>query len=148
MRRTLLLLLAAMMALLSLAGNASAGADALSGVTVEAPVQHDVSIQALTCNSGDVCVWPVTDGSRNRCSWTNRDNDWQVAPVTCSWSSGSAVMSTYNRGTSTSYYGVCLYPGANYTGNVGYLVRQGQQAPGFPGVKIRSHKWVTGSSCW
>jgi len=149
MKRTLSVLFIAVVALLSLLGTASAapgGSSALtnSPVTVHVPTLHDVSPQALSCPSGDLCVWPVSDGSSSRCSWSNADSDWQSGSVTCSWSSSRPVMVVYNHGISSSFDRVCLYTGANYTGSA-YYIRQGvQSGPGFPGVKIRSHRWVSG----
>jgi hypothetical protein len=153
MKRTLSVLFVAAVALLSLLGTATAEPGASAGpaapvnpvVATPVPVRHDVSPLALSCPSGDLCVWPVSDGSRNRCAWTNADNDWQASPVTCSWSSSSAVWAVYNHGTSSSYIGVCLYTGANYTGHA-YFATQGQQVPGFPGARLRSHKWITGAT--
>jgi hypothetical protein len=156
MKRTLSVLVVAVVALLSLLGTAtaepsgSAGPDVVtnSPVTVHAPVQDGVSPLALSCPSGDLCVWPVSDGSSSRCSWLNADPDWQGGSVTCSWSSSRAVNASYNHGTSSSYAGVCMYPAANYGGNIAYFLYQGQSAPGFPGVRIRSHKWVTTDICF
>ena len=149
MKRTLSVLFAAMVALLSLVGTATAGpaAPAKSPVTIHMPVRHDLAPLALSCPSGDLCVWPVSDGSSSRCSWVNRDNDWWNAPTVCSWSSSRTVQAVYNHGTSSSY-GVCLYPGANYTGNYAYIFPQGQQVQSWPQDTIRSHKWVTGTSCF
>lgn len=153
MKRTLFALFVAVVALFSLLGTANAepGAavepDALANpaVTAHAPAQHDLSPLALSCPSGDLCVWPVSDGSSSRCTWSNADPDWQSGSVSCSWSSSRPVMVAYNHGTSTSYDRVCLYTGANYTGSA-YYIRQGvQTGPAFPGVKIRSHRWVTGA---
>ena len=147
--KKLSVLLAAMVALLSLTGIAAAEtASATTPVTIHAPARHAASPLALSCPSGDLCVWPVPDGSSSRCSWTNSDPDWQGGSVTCSWSSSRTVRAVYNHGTSSSYYGVCLYPAANYGGNVGYLFTQGEQEQDWPNVKIRSHKWVTGASCF
>ncbi|MEU5261645.1 peptidase inhibitor family I36 protein [Amycolatopsis sp. NPDC021455] len=135
MKRTLSVLFIVAAALMSLLGTASAAP------AVPAPA----SALALSCPSGDLCVWPVSDGSSSRCSWSNADNDWQAGSVRCSWSSSRAVMVAYNHGTSSSYDRVCLYTGANYTGSA-YYIRQGvQTGPAFPGVKIRSHKWVAGA---
>lgn len=151
MKRTLSVLFVAAAALLSLLGTASAQPGA-PGVLVNpalaarAAVHTDVSVQALSCPGSNMCAWPVSDGSRNRCSWTNADVDWQSAPVTCSWSSSSPVWAVYNNGTSQSYAGVCLYAGANYA-NWQIWVARGVSVSGLPGVKIRSHKWVTGTSC-
>jgi hypothetical protein len=149
-KRTLSVLFAAMVALLSLVGTATAGpaTPAKPPVTIPVPAQHDVSPLALSCSSGNLCVWPVSDGSRNRCSWSNADNDWWNSPVVCSWSSSSAVQAVYNHGASTSYTGVCLYPAANYGGDTAYYVTRGQQVQGWPGVIIRSHKWVTNGWCF
>lgn len=156
MKRALSVLFIAVMALFSLLGTAtaepgaSAGPDALtsSPVTIQAPVRHDLSPLALSCPSGNLCVWPVSDGSSSRCSWLNADNDWQSSPVTCSWSSSRAVNAVYNHGTSTSYAGVCLYPAVNYGGSVAYFIAQGQSASGWPGVKIRSHRWDADGWCF
>jgi hypothetical protein len=152
MKRTLSVLFFAAVALLSLLGNASAEPGTSAGpatpanaaATVHAPVRHDVSSLALSCPSGNMCAWPVSDGSSSRCAWTNADPDWQSGSTTCSWSSSRAVMAVYNHGTSTSYDRVCLYTGANYTGNAWYIRRGVASGPAFPGVKIRSHRWVTG----
>ncbi|WP_367139133.1 peptidase inhibitor family I36 protein [Saccharothrix sp. HUAS TT1] len=95
----------------------------------------------MSCTSGNVCVWPVTDGSSSRCSWSNADNDWRSTPVTCSWSSSRPVKAIYNRGTSTAYDGVCLYRGANYT-SPEIWVPQGASAINSTGVILRSHRWV------
>jgi hypothetical protein len=135
MKRTLSVLFVAVVALLSLQGTATAAPSALTG---------PVSPLALSCPSGDLCVWPVSDGSSSRCTWSNADPDWQGGSVVCSWSASRPVMVAYNHGTSTSFDRVCLYTGANYTGDA-YYIRQGvQTGPAFPGVKIRSHRWVTG----
>lgn len=153
MRKTMYVLFAAVLALMSLVGTASATGGkaeielAAPGVEVGAPAQ-DVSALALSCDSGDLCVWPVSDGSNSRCSWGGADSDWQGGSVRCSWSGSRAVQAAYNNGQNTSYTRVCLYPGANYTGGVAYYVYRGQQISSWPGVKIRSHKWVTGNSCW
>jgi hypothetical protein len=149
MKRTLSILFVVLVGLLSSVGVASAAPAHPVTITftgVAAP-SGDTAL-ALSCSSGNLCVWPVSDGSSSRCSWSNADNDWQSGSVSCSWSSSRPVMAAYNHGASTSYVGVCLYPEANYGGNVGYLVYRGQQTPGFPGVKIRSHKWVTTDSCF
>lgn len=156
MKRTLSVLFVAIVALLSLLGtataepSASAGPDVLinAPVTIHAPVQHDVSPLALSCPSGSMCAWPVSDGSSSRCTWSTADPDWQGGSVTCSWSSSRAVWAVYNHGASTSFSGVCLYPAANYGGNIAYYTPRGQQDQGFPGVKIRSHKWVTSDTCF
>lgn len=149
------MLLIAVAALLSLVGSAtaepgaSAGPDvpATSPVTISAPVRHGPSPLALSCPSGYLCAWPVSDGSSGRCSWFNADNDWWSSPVVCSWSSSRAVNAVYNNGTSANA-GVCLYPAANYGGDVAYFVAKGQQAPGFPGVRIRSHRWDADGWCF
>jgi Peptidase inhibitor family I36 len=154
MRRTLFVLFVAVAAMLSLVGAASAapstspGPDVLINSTVAAPglVTRDVSAQALSCGSSNMCAWPVSDGSSSRCSWSNADPDWQSGSVTCSWSSSRAVWAVYNHGASTSYAGVCLYSSANYV-NWEIWVARGVQVEGLPGVKIRSHKWVTGTTC-
>jgi hypothetical protein len=152
MRRTLSVLFVAAVALLSLLGTASAEPGASAGpkvqITAPATAQHDVSPLALSCTSGNMCAWPVSDGSSSRCSWSNADPDWQSGSVTCSWSSSREVRAVYNHGASTSYTGVCLYPAANYGGNVAYYTPRGQQDEGFPNVKIRSHKWVTNGWCF
>jgi hypothetical protein len=112
------------------------------------PAQHDVSPLALSCSSGDLCVWRTSDGSSGRCTWSNADNDWWNSPVVCSWSSSNPVRAVYNHGASTAYTGVCLYPAANQGGDTAYYVPRGQQVQGWPNVIIRSHKWVTNGWCF
>lgn len=154
MRKALCVLFATVMAMLTLLGSASA-ADAKpteinlgSPVEVGASAQHDASALALSCGSGNLCVWPVADGSSSRCSWGSADPDWWGGSVRCSWSNSRAVRAAFNNGQNTSYTRVCLYPGANYTGSVAYYVYRGQQLTNWPNVIIRSHKWVTGTTCW
>ncbi|MGW4208790.1 peptidase inhibitor family I36 protein [Lentzea sp. NPDC004789] len=151
MRKALCVLFAAALALVSLLGTASAapGTQTKSGVTITAPATNDVSAQALSCPSGDFCAWPVSDGSSSRCAWAVADPDWQAGSIRCSWSSSRAVQAVFDNGNSSTYAGVCMYPAANYGGDIAYYVDRGQRAPGFPGVKIRSHKWVrTVAGCW
>ncbi|WP_330273140.1 peptidase inhibitor family I36 protein [Lentzea sp. NBC_00516] len=151
MRKALCVLFAAALALMSLLGTAAAATPAeinLSGpAEVGAPVS-DVSAQALSCGSGNMCAWPVGDGSSSRCSWGTADPDWRGGDVRCSWSGSRQVRAVENAGASTAYARVCLYPGANYTGSVAYYVVRGAEAPNFPNALIRSHKWVTGNTCW
>jgi Peptidase inhibitor family I36 len=104
--------------------------------------------KALDCPSSNLCVWPVTDGSRNRCTWLNSDNDWWNTPVVCSWSSSQTVKAIYNRGTSSSFSGVCLYANANYSHWL-YYVPQGQSYVPGPQYIVRSHRWVSsGNACF
>lgn len=110
-------------------------------------MQHDVSAQAWECDSGELCVWPVREANSSRCHWSGADPDWQGGSIRCSWSASRAVQAIYNNGANQSYTRVCLYPGANYSGSVAYWVARGNKATG-PGVTIRSHKWVTGNTCW
>jgi len=149
------MLFIAVVALLSSQGVATAEpvapagreASTTSPVTIPAPVRHDLSPLALSCPLGNLCAWPVSDGSSNRCSWFNADNDWWTSPTVCSWASSRTVNAVYSNGTSANA-GVCLYPAANYGGNTAYFVAQGQQAPGFPGVRIRSHRWDADGWCF
>jgi Peptidase inhibitor family I36 len=146
MRKTLCVLLAAAFALLTLLSTASAAPS--TDKTVVVPQQREISAQALSCTPGDMCAWPVANGSERRCSWTNRDNNWQAAPVTCSWSGDNPVRAVFNNGRSSNA-GVCLYTQPNYGGNIAYFVRQREEAPNFPNVIIRSHKWVPRAlGCW
>jgi hypothetical protein len=103
----------------------------LAGVASAKPAQ------ALSCVAGNLCVWPVTDGSRNRCSFAGDNPDWR-----CSWASTSPVRAAYNNKTSPNYAGVCLYPRPFYQGTTAYFLPRGGQAEGWPGVIIRSHRWV------
>ncbi|MCX2954185.1 peptidase inhibitor family I36 protein [Lentzea sp. NEAU-D7] len=150
MRKALCVLFATVLALMSLLGTASAAPTEidLSGPAEVGAPAADVSAQALSCGSGNMCAWPVADGSSSRCSWGSADPDWQGGDVRCSWSGSRAVRAVENAGVSTSYTRVCLYPGANYSGSVAYYVLRGAEAPNFPNVLIRSHKWVTGNTCW
>jgi hypothetical protein len=145
MRNPLTMLFIVAAALMSLLGTATADTAAVPrpaaapGWTLTPA--SDISIQALSCPSGNMCVWPVIDGSRNRCSWSNADNDWRTAPVTCSWSRDQPVKAIYNHGTSTIYDGVCLYRGANYT-SFEVFVPQGSTATNSTGAILQSHRWV------
>ncbi|MFI6096572.1 hypothetical protein ACIA8G_13510 [Lentzea sp. NPDC051213] len=154
--RKLSVLVVAVMALLSLVvGTASASSDLSSGpnvlinpaIAAEGAVKtYAISPQALSCGAGNMCAWPVSDGSSSRCSWGSADPDWQLGSIRCSWSSSRAVWAVANNGQSTAYAGVCLYAGANY-GNWQIWVRRGFGVEGAPGVRIRSHRWVSGTTC-
>ena len=148
MRKTMAVVFVALMGMCAFLGTASAAPATQDKVTITAPATNDVSAQALSCGSGNMCAWPVGDGSSSRCSWGVADPDWQGGDIRCSWSGSRAVRAVENAGASTAYARVCLYPGANYTGSVAYYVVRGAEAPNFPNVLIRSHKWVTGNTCW
>ena len=61
MRRTFAVLVMLLAALTTVVSTATADGGA------SAPHKGS-SAQILTCNAGDLCVWPATDGSSNRCS--------------------------------------------------------------------------------
>jgi hypothetical protein len=138
MRRTLAVLFMLVATLITVVDTAAADSSRTS-----APDRGSVA-QILTCSAGNLCAWPVTDGSSNRCSWSNADNDWWNAPVTCSWSSGRPVKAIYNNGQSTSFTGVILYHGANYTDPAVCVPRGWAMTdPDGWGI-IRSHRWTSG----
>jgi len=96
------------------------------------------------CSTGNLCVYNGADGTGSRCSWSNADNDWLSAPVTCSWAR-RATYSINNQGTSSSYTGVMLYLSPNYENP--YICMPQRQSIELPiGVIFRSHRWVT-TSC-
>jgi hypothetical protein len=142
--RPLTLLFVVAAALMSLLGTATADTAAAPRPAASAP---DVSPQALSCPGGSFCAWPFIDGGSSRCSWSNADNDWWNAPVTCSWASSRTVKAVYNNGTSTIYAGVCLYRGANHTAFETFVPRAGTKTFAISPL-LRSHKWVRSSeSC-
>lgn len=154
MRKALCVLFATVMAMLTLLGSASASSSSAEpnvlinpAIAANAQLQaYKISPQALSCGAGNMCAWPVRDGSSSRCSWGSADSDWQGGSVRCSWSASRAVWAVANNGQSTSYAGVCLYAGAGYS-NWQIWVRRGYGVEGAPGVRIRSHRWVSGTSC-
>lgn len=155
MRKAMYVLFAAVLAFTSLLGTASASNGTTEiqrtapGMTVEAPpVQQDVSAQALSCPSSYLCAWRTSDGSEGRCRWMNRDPNWQAEPGVCSWSGNQPVRAARNSGTNTSYTMVCLYEGTNYTGPWAYYLYRGQELTNWPNALIRSHRWVTGNTCF
>lgn len=107
-----------------------------SSAGIAAVKPQDVSVQVLSCPSGDLCAWPVTVGSSNRCRWDAADPDWP-----CSWSRSRPVRVVYNN-TSRNDAGVCLCPAPYYQGDIAYFLRRGGQAQVWPGVIIGSHRWV------
>jgi len=156
MRKALCVLVIVLGALVSLVGTATAGTRPADTATATArpatgtaqALGATVAPHALSCPSGDLCVWPVTDGSSSRCSWVNSDNDWWNAPTVCSWASSQTVKAIYNHGTSSSFSGVCLYANANYSHWL-YYVPQGQTFVPGPQYIVRSHRWVTsGNNCF
>jgi hypothetical protein len=116
-----------------------AAAFALSSLTGTASAEPQVPAQALTCPAGTLCVWPVPDGSNNRCSWLEDNPNWGTW---CSWSSSRPVRAAYNN--KSNYPGVCLYTGTYYRGTAYFIERH--HAVAGPGVIIRSHRWTT-SAC-
>ncbi|MET8849796.1 peptidase inhibitor family I36 protein [Amycolatopsis sp. NPDC004625] len=154
-QRTIATLVVVFGALIGLVTTATAGTAAVDTAAARPAATSSAqtpgrgfALLALDCPSGDLCVWPVTDGSRNRCSWVNSDNDWWNSPVVCSWSSSQTVKAINNRGTSSSFSGVCLYANANYTHWL-YYVPQGQSYVPGPQYIVRSHRWVSsGNQCF
>jgi hypothetical protein len=153
-RRTLAMLLVVFGALAGLVNTAAADTSPAGTVTAAARSATTGRAQtsdsgfaplALDCPSSNLCVWPVTDGSRNRCTWLNRDNDWWNTPVVCSWSSSQTVKAINNRGTSSSFSGVCLYANANYSHWLYYVAQGVSYVPG-PQYIVRSHRWVSSAS--
>ena len=145
MKRSLCLLVAVLAALVAVAGTAGAATPGTSAY--RAVPTGEVTVQAWECTPGDLCVWDGYDGTGNRCSWTNADNDWWNTPTVCSWADDRPVKSIYNRGQSTSYSGVNLFSAANYASSSLVLCAwQGTQweATG-AGVKMRSHRWTSGT---
>jgi hypothetical protein len=95
MRKALCVLFAAAFALSSLTGTASAE-------------PHDLSAQALSCAAGNLCVWPVRDGSRNRCSYTT---DWPGSgSFRCWWQSTNPVWAVYNNTPTRTMPGCACIP--------------------------------------
>lgn len=133
--------------MLSAAGPASAAPATDSASTAvrasgAAPVSDAAAAPLpLSCPSGSVCVWPNVGGTSQRCSWSNADNDWRNAPVTCSWSASQPVRAIKNSGTSSSYDIVCLYTGANYTGSAVLAFQGGGEWTSSSGIFLRSHRW-------
>lgn len=111
---------------------------ALSSLVGTASAQPQDSAQAVSCPTGSLCVWPVPDGSTNRCSFSVDNPNWG-GPISCSWTSQRPVRAAYNN--KPNYPGVCLYTASYYRGTA-YYIGYGQLLTG-PGVIIRSHRWVT-----
>ncbi|WNZ07881.1 peptidase inhibitor family I36 protein [Streptomyces sp. 11x1] len=118
-----------------------------AAVGLVAPNSASAAPLAFECDSGDVCVWNATNGTGNRCSWTNADPDWWSGSVQCSWSDTQNVRSGINRGTSSAYRAVAFYSGANYTGTLVGCLRQNGERDGQANVRVRSHKWVASATC-
>ncbi|MDR7276402.1 peptidase inhibitor family I36 protein [Catenuloplanes atrovinosus] len=126
----------------SSAGSAGAAvaADRAADIT---PASPELAARlALSCPSGNVCVWPNTGGTSNRCTWTNADADWRSGSVACSWSGTQPVRAAYNNGQSTAYDVVCLYRNANYSGGYLFLFQRGDSWTSSSGVFTRSHRWL------
>lgn len=90
-------------------------------------------------------MWNPHDGLGNRCSWTNRDNDWHSGTVVCSWSDDTPVHSAFNNGTNADFSGVNLYRGANYTDLASCLPRGAKGNAPFGPIFLRSHRWTSGT---
>ena len=89
-----------------------------------------------SCLKGEVCFYTGPDGTGNKCSWTQYDEDWQGGNVRCSWSATSNACSIINK---TPWRVAYFLSG-------GYANRIGSTAAGGSGnlqctYKLRSHKW-------
>ncbi|WP_373291556.1 peptidase inhibitor family I36 protein [Sphaerisporangium melleum] len=103
------------------------------------------SMAAWDCPSGHLCIWDGYNGTGNRCAWSNADNDWYSSPDICSWVDSRPYKSIYNRGTSSSYWGVTLYDNADYSGWM-VCYPQGTRESRIDG-SVRSHRWER-YTCW
>ncbi|MFI9386013.1 peptidase inhibitor family I36 protein [Kutzneria sp. NPDC052558] len=139
LKRIAAVALAALATLVLLVGNASAAESTPAVQNVTA--QQAMSPLAWECSAGDFCAWTGLNGTGSRCAWSVADPDWQSGSIRCSWSGTSRVQSYFNNGTSTSFRGVKLYAGANYTSLL-YCAPQGTawNVSG-GGSFLRSHQW-------
>jgi hypothetical protein len=97
------------------------------------------------CPVGSFCVWNQNGGVGKRCVWSDADPDWYLGSIRCSWEdAGEAVFSMLNRGTSSRFSGVCVYPRWNYEGVGWWLAQNGVGIADQLGLFFRSHKWVAG----
>ena len=124
----------------SVSSHQTGGRETSSGASAATKAQ--LAAAAAVCATGDVCFWTGKNFSDSKCEWSNADNDWQVAPVVCSWSATTNVASVYNAGTSTSFTGVAYWTTANYSGNRIGCTPQGHGGNLAGTYKLRSHKWI------
>ncbi|WDZ85196.1 peptidase inhibitor family I36 protein [Micromonospora cathayae] len=111
------------------------------GTAVRVP-EGDVSAAGwYDCPSGSLCVWSGPEATGSRCTWSGADADWYSGSIQCSWADNQPVRSLFNRGTSSSYWGVVVYAGANYGGVYGCL-QQGYAMYDIS-YSFRSHRWRT-----
>lgn len=106
--------------------------------------QTGEALPAWDCNLGNVCFWNSFDGTGGRCMWDVADPDWTSGSATCSWATSRAVMSVYNRGTSSGLTGVVYYRNTGYNTRAG-CTRQGQHGNLAGTYQLRSHQWTNGS---
>jgi hypothetical protein len=124
----------------------------LGSAAATATAEPDTAADYADCPSGAVCYYTGPNGTGAMCQWQNADNNHAVAPVVCSWAAERNVRSIINRGTSSSYTGVCSYRGADYSGSPRVFLKQRgdtwSAAPGNDGFKVLSHRWVaTNGTC-
>lgn len=151
MRRTVTLLFLLLASLATaFTGSAAANHDLAAPAGIEQPSPSEGRITEPwppPCPEGNLCAWPNTTGSADRCTWVNRDNSWRDAPVICSWSETRNVQMLYNNGTNPNYVAVCVYRGFSFT-TLEVRMPQGTVYALHTPFRARSHKWITSSeSC-
>ncbi|MBP2326521.1 hypothetical protein JOF56_006906 [Kibdelosporangium banguiense] len=111
-------------------------------VSVSSP---EMSEEAWECNAGDLCVWNEWGGTGQKCSWTNKDNDWQALPVRCSWSANKRVQSYRNNGQNASFTGVQLFHEENFLAPWHCAPQGTKWNVTGGGVFLQSHQWTSGT---
>lgn len=120
-----------------------AGSSSATTVPARPATGDEVGVTAWAdCPAGNFCIWSGPNATGSMCKWSNADNDWYSGSIVCSWADNQPLRSAYNNGTSTSYAGVWVYTGANYTGTAYCPLRRGYA---WYDVSIwgRSHQWRT-----
>ncbi|WP_143466606.1 peptidase inhibitor family I36 protein [Lentzea kentuckyensis] len=128
-----------------MAPSAQAEAPAVQAAAVGAAfdAQTGQALAQWECSIGHVCFWNDFQGKGKRCMWENQDDDWNSAPVVCSWASSNEVKSVYNRGTSSQFKGVVFYRNTGFHDRIG-CTKQGQKGDLTGTYKVKSHQWTTG----
>lgn len=75
-----------------------------------------------SCSSGEICFYTGPNGTGNKCTWRDFDEDWQSGGTICSWAALSNVCSVANKTGSRIEY----FQDAYYQRRIGSTLNNGQ----------------------
>lgn len=111
-------------------------AESVEELELESFGDSGVSVNAFSdCPASNICFYNGRDGTGQRCSWTEFDEDWSSGSAVCSWADRTNVQSVINK---TPWR-------IEYFKQAHYVDRVGSTMPGVSGnlagtYKLHSHR--------